>query len=309
MVDQRFEDLEQLAHDLCRLFPDFNNLAPLKRLADGASSIVVEGAGGFVFRIGKNPESVDSYRHEAQLLPILRGHVDVPIPDPRWCAGPSEALPFGVFGYRKLLGESLQKKRIEALDWKKIAADVGTFMQQLHAVPLDCLKDVKLPDFHGKPSTLADIQAQVLPYLKLVLTAREYEVANQWMEQMQIDSQMQQYSPTLVHGDLFYANLLVDEVKSRITGVVDFENASIGDPAQDFATQYSLGQPFYDAVVDAYIKAGGHIDESLEYRMHQLRILRSIYGLLFFAETGDLIEFADSVYKLRHSDLLHDVAK
>ena len=120
MVDQCFEDLEQLAHDLCRLFPDFNNLVPLKRLADGASSIVVEGAGGFVFRIGKNPESVDSYRHEAQLLPILRGHVDVPIPDPRWCAGPSETLPFGVFGYRKLPGESLQKKRIEALDWKKL---------------------------------------------------------------------------------------------------------------------------------------------------------------------------------------------
>ena len=48
--------------------------------------------------------------------------------------------------------------------------------------------------------------------------------------------------------------------------------------------------------------------ESLEYCMHQYRILRGIYGLLFFAETGDLIEFADSVYKLRHSDLLRDVA-
>ena len=309
MVDPCFENLEQLAHDLCSLFPDFKNLAPLKRLADGASSIVVEGADGFVFRIGKNSESVDSYRHEAELLPILRSHINVPIPDPRWCAGPTEAFPFGVFGYKKLPGESLQKKRIEALDWKNIAADVGAFMQQLHTVPLDCIRSVKLPDFHGKPSTLADIQARVLPYLKLVLTARECEVAIQWMEQMQIDGRMQQYSPTLVHGDLFYANLLVDEVKSKVTGVVDFENASIGDPAQDFATQYSLGQPYYDAVVGAYIKAGGHIDESLEYRMHQLRILRSIYGLLFFAETGDLIEFADSVYKLRHSDLLHEVAK
>jgi aminoglycoside phosphotransferase (APT) family kinase protein len=144
--------------------------------------------------------------------------------------------------------------------------------------------------------------------MRLVLTAREYEVANRWMEQRQTDERMQEYDPVLVHGDLFYANLLVDEKTSRLIGVLDFENASIGDPAQDFAVQYSLGQPFYAAVVEAYTEAGGHLDESLEYRMHQYRILRSIYGLLFFAETGDLIEFANSVYKLRHSNLLRDVA-
>ena len=74
------DDLEQLARDLCGLFPDLKGLGPLKRLADGASSIVVESAGDFVFRVGKNPQSVASYRNEAQLLPALHDYVDLPIP-------------------------------------------------------------------------------------------------------------------------------------------------------------------------------------------------------------------------------------
>ena len=41
------------------------------------------------------------------------------------------------------------------------------------------------------------------------------------------------------YGDFWYENILVDEASEIIVGIIDFENATIGDPVQDFATQLS----------------------------------------------------------------------
>ena len=118
-----------------------------------------------------------------------------------------------------------------------------------------------------------------------------------------IDERMQNYKSVLVHCDLFYANILLEETTSTVTGVVDFENATLGDPAQDFAVQYHLGQDFAEAVITAFQRAGGMFDDSFEYRLHQLRILREFSGLKFFIETNDVSEFAYSVWKLRNGPL------
>src|SRR5579885_3662575 len=36
------------------------------------------------------------------------------------------------------------------------------------------------------------------------------------------------------HGDLWYENVLMDDACRTVTGIVDFEAANVGDPAQDF---------------------------------------------------------------------------
>ncbi len=74
------------------------------------------------------------------------------------------------------------------------------------------------------------------------------------------------YTPTLVHGDLWYGNLLVNATGTRLAGVLDWENVAIDDPAQDFATLMHSGEAFTQAVMDAYERAGGILDQCLVER-------------------------------------------
>ena len=168
----------------------------------------------------------------------------------------------------------------------------------------DELKGIELPEYHGTREALGDIETRVMPYLRMVLPEAEFERAQAWLQALRSDECMQEYRPGLVHGDLFYANILVDESGARLVGVIDFENASFGDPAQDLALQQSVGLEFFREVVQAYVEAGGHFDDSFNHRMQQLRLLREMYGTLYFAETNDVREFVNSIFKLRKSGLL-----
>lgn len=61
----------------------------------------------------------------------------------------------------------------------------------------------------------------------------------------------------VVHGDLHPAHLLLDE-QQAVTGVLDWSEAHVGDPATDFALIYpSVGRGVLEALVDGYGAAGG----------------------------------------------------
>jgi len=221
-------------------------------LASGVTSVVVETSSGIVFRLGKNTAAAASYERESRLLPALRPHVDLPIPEPRWYAPPSPQAPFGVFGYPKLAGVPLNRRHLAHLDWHRLAEGIAAFLHQLHSSPVADFVDLGLPVFHSKLEALRVTQSKVLPYLKLILATDEYEVVVRWWDELLIDQCMQDYESVLVHGDLFYANVLLEEATSTVTGVVDFENSTLGDPAQDLAVQYHLGRDFAESVITAY---------------------------------------------------------
>ena len=61
-------------------------------------------------------------------------------------------------------------------------------------------------------------------------------------------SQPKSYSfePRLRHGDFGTGNILFDADKQSISGIIDFGNVGIGDPASDFAgLLVSYGEEFY----------------------------------------------------------------
>ena len=111
------------------------------------------------------------------------------------------------------------------------------------------------------------------------------------------------------HGDLWYENILVERADApgpdlRATGVLDWENASVGDPARDFATLFHLGAPFAERVIAAYRAVGGEFDTGFEHRLGRHWELREFDGTRFAVRQGDTAEFADGVPKLRQGPVL-----
>jgi aminoglycoside 2''-phosphotransferase len=61
------------------------------------------------------------------------------------------------------------------------------------------------------------------------------------------------YQPTLIHGDLRPYHILTDSETRRITGVIDFGVAGIGDPASDFGTLINTyGESFVAKMKKSY---------------------------------------------------------
>lgn len=56
----------------------------------------------------------------------------------------------------------------------------------------------------------------------------------------------------LVHGDVSDDHILVDEAATHITGIIDFSDASFGDPAIDFAYAWRWGEGHLDAILRDY---------------------------------------------------------
>ena len=126
------EDCSGVAEALRRAFPGIGAVAPLRRIGEGFSSLVVETAGGLVFRIGKNRFSAKGFTKEARLLPALADYLPISIPYPEWFIASSEDFPHGVMGYRKLCGRSLSPDLLEKENEATVAGDVARLLLAMH---------------------------------------------------------------------------------------------------------------------------------------------------------------------------------
>jgi aminoglycoside phosphotransferase (APT) family kinase protein len=143
------------------------------------------------------------------------------------------------------------------------------------------------------------------PTLRSCLSAAEFQLVMTWWQGFRFDKKMLHYNPVLVHGDLWYGNVLSDPDTGSITGIIDFEDAALDDPAQDFATLLHSGYDFTGHVIEAYRKAGGSFDDNILYRMRKLWSGREFGGLAYAVEMQDEAELEEALDKLRRGPILN----
>jgi len=147
-----------------------------------------------------------------------------------------------------------------------------------------------------------------LPALRSSLSADEYARIVRWWEDVFTDDTLRNTTPVLCHGDLWYENILIDPNTAELVGVVDFENAALADPAQDFATQMHLSRRFTARIIAAYRTAGGALGPCFPLRLRRHWELRELDGLYFALQAGDAAKTADAIRKLRHGPIFTHAA-
>jgi aminoglycoside phosphotransferase (APT) family kinase protein len=223
----------------------------------------------------------------------------VAVPAPQWRVEPGgEALPFGAIGYRKLSGNPLSRDLL--VDSNRIAGDVAEFLASLHRFPVPEAERVGVPRTGTWRETLAVLEAEVLPALRDLVTDDEFRLLERWAGEVADDRDLDQYRPALCHRDLWFENLLVDEDPLRLVGVLDWEAARIGDPAQDLDVHLYLGEAFASSVISAY----GSSEPGFQRRVRRFWELREFAGLRWALEQQDTAELEDSLAKLRAGPIL-----
>lgn len=202
----------------------FHDVRPLR---GGWAYWTFEVDGGWIFRFPRNPAVAAQTVKELSLLPLLAGKVGCAVPVPVW-RGTHRGRPF--FGYRKILGRPLDVQTIG--EHPNLAEELAQVLRQLHSFPT--------VDARQATSEEATAESWRGKYERLWATARDRvgPKLNVWASQA-MDERFAEFvanlhfAPALVHGDLVPEHLLVDD-SGHLAGIIDWEDASVGDPAIDF---------------------------------------------------------------------------
>ena len=197
---------------------DCRSVEPIAQQGWASWTYVVDGR--FVARFPRNDDIVAAMHREMRLLPALAAHVSFRVPLPvhatdEW------------FVYELIRGRGFE-----------VGDDVASAMSaidELHSFPVD---EARLlldpPSWHDRwASTFSLFESVAFPHLPRDLVER---VVAAWP-----------FEPpereTLVHDDLGLEHLIVDEDR-RVVGMIDFEDATVGDPQVDLVPLvHACGMP------------------------------------------------------------------
>jgi aminoglycoside phosphotransferase (APT) family kinase protein len=223
-------------------------VATVTPLGAGLDNVAYEVNGDLIVRFSREPDPARVTR-EADLLAAVAEVSPLPVPRPVF-TDPER----GCVAYRKVPGVPLLELPAagRSAHAGSIVATLGGFLAALHTAPVDRLAglvevdDQPLPDWLGDAAalyaTVADhVPAAHRPAIEVFLAAPPPAGG---------------YPLVFSHNDLGIEHVLVDPERWTVTGVIDWSDAALVDPAYDAGLLYrDLGPAALDACPDGADRA------------------------------------------------------
>ncbi|MFX1418706.1 MAG: phosphotransferase family protein [Promethearchaeota archaeon] len=271
--------LDNVIDSLYPFFPDISE-NDIKFFYHGTYN-VFEVKNQFIFRIPdkhfRNIDGVRLIQNEVKMLYHIQKYVSVSIPEPIYISL-EEDCP--LMGYEKIEGSPLSKCFYKASkDQKiKIAKEIGIFLSELHSNELfqEALKNKIVDNVFSCEKYKKDWQKffeEIQKTVFHVLNSAQRKWITNLFDKFLNNEKNFDFKYTIIHGDFDISNIIVNPKTFKITGIVDFEESRIYDPAVDFLF-YDEGNIFLRNILSTY---KGHMDANFEYRM------KFLYGWSFLA--------------------------
>lgn len=242
-----------------RIMPDLS-IESIRLNQEGLANAIVVVNESLVFRFARSERSQEVMAAEARILEHIRPHISLPIPD---------LLHHGedVMVYPLLVGASLTRDRFRALSpagQATVIAQVAEFLKELHGCPvLPGLPETAAPVHYA---TWLEIRQRVEEKVFPLLMAHQREWATALYDRALSNPANFDYTQALIHGDLGCYHLLLDPERERLSGVIDFGVAGVGDPANDIACllQY-YGEGWVKRLREGYPEMDGLMERARFY--------------------------------------------
>ncbi|MBN9391534.1 MAG: phosphotransferase [Chloroflexi bacterium] len=264
-------------------FPGFA-LEKLVYLAEGWGNVALLANDLVIFRFPKRPDDAARLALETRLLPELAPRLPLTIPNFTFISKPaSKNYPYLFGGYEMLPGLFQADWPTEAIaaDWWK--QPVGDFLTALHAFPRQRAAELgasfinfagTTSSYHSWREAVEDFYTVVRRLVYPLLSEERQDLVADYFEDFLDTGRFFEFEPVLLHGDLSEDHILGDPARRQVTGIIDFGDLCLGDPAFDVSPAVL---PFYH----------GHLDPTFAER-------QSFYG--------KLAPFIAAVFGLDHSD-------
>jgi aminoglycoside phosphotransferase (APT) family kinase protein len=219
------------------------------KLGEGVDNIAYVVNDELIARISKesDPEQRAVRVHrEASVLAAVASVLPLPVPTPRFTS-PEK----GCLAYFKIPGVPLwdlppQQRLAHAAS---MAVKLGEFLRAMHAVPVGWMADLIDTD-DDRPAEWRREAAESYPKVAAHVPLGHRRAIEAFLDSSPPDDG---YALVFSHNDLGIEHVLVDPGTWTVTGIIDWSDAAIADPAYDFGLLYrDLGPRALDAAIGSY---------------------------------------------------------
>ncbi|WP_191566606.1 phosphotransferase [Metabacillus idriensis] len=222
---------------------EFPELKPVEvsLLGKGFDNTVYEVNKLYVFRFPRREIAVRLLEIEKQILPKLASKVEMAIPVPVFFGNPSKDYKWMFLGYHKVAGET--PSELSEVQRISMAAPLAEFLKTVHAFPAEIARKHGAEDDHFGRLDLKKRIPMLQANIDKLKQIHKGEISDRMQHYLDSLSKMESVSAEhLVHGDLHIRNILIDK-DGALSGIIDWGDTHIGDPAVDLSIVYSLLPP------------------------------------------------------------------
>lgn len=208
-----------------------------------------------IFRFPKRREYDAHLLKEIALLDVIGPRLPIPVPRYKYLGRPSASFPYHFGGYTRLQGVPALGIPTSSPVLASEAVRLGEFLARLHALdPKDAARiAIHVSGEDDAPAGQRKGALSDLGHLKGKMDARLHELCWRFFEEEVHTPTPYQGPARLLHNDLLSEHILVVPDSGRVTGIIDWSDATAGDPAYDFAGLWVWqGDEFVALAVDAY---------------------------------------------------------
>lgn len=213
-----------------------------KVVREGWTNLVIEINNRWIFRFVRNKNNRQIVV-EREFLPKFVKVCPVSIPEIVFSESDYIAYP-------KILGERFSPEKFALFSnfqKAKIFELLGKFLACLHSFSFShqYLSDAPYDGKDFWNELWSVVQHRLSPYTK--------EKAKKYFTDVLKQIEATAFESTLIHADLGTNNILVDFQQNELTGIIDFGDLCLGDPAVDFAGFYrNFGRQFTQELLNNY---------------------------------------------------------
>ena len=247
---------------------------------------------GWIFRFPRNRSVSENQIKEAAILPVIATRVDFAVPRFEH-VGIWRGNPYA--GYRRIPGRALDQPELAV----ETSQSLGYTLSQLHGIPVTmvaeaCTVEPTVDTWRQRYFALREtVRNRISPLLEsraLGTAESTLDAVERGFNRFLDDELATLKDVALVHCDLGCEHILMDDDGTTVAGLIDFEDATIGDPTIDFVGIYvTYGMEAVKRVRDCYVC---ELDEQFEHRLLFYTWMASCHEVIYGVEEGrpDLVE-------------------
>ena len=252
---------------------------------------------GWIFRFPRNSDVGENLLKEQAVLPVIAARANFAVPRFEY-AGSWRGQPY--VGYRRIPGRALSARPSTGHKLSvETAGSIGAALSSLHDIPTSLVAEAcgVEPTFDAWWQRYSALREEVRTNVLPVIESTDGDSAKNTLDAVErgfdrfLDKELATLKDVaLVHCDLGCEHILMDDDGTTVAGLIDFEDATIGDPTIDFVGIYvTYGMEAVKRVRDCYVC---ELDEQFERRLRSYTWMASCHEVIYGVEESrsDLVE-------------------
>lgn len=219
---------------------------------DGWDFVVLIIGGQKTFRFPRSSDYAKKLPVEVAFLDYFRNLSPVAIPNLTIHTDEKTGLPYVTYDFipgiqfKKSISDTFSKEEL-----RRIANQIGGFLDKLHSFPINKAKKLGVKQVESLETwrnKFEKIRQTVFPHISKTEQNWSISIFENFFKTVQTSP-----APlTVIHSDIMPEHIIVNPKTHILSGIIDFGDVEIGDPAYDFAFLAKYGQDFLNWTYETY---------------------------------------------------------